>query len=560
MTVTHDQVQAQLTAPGQLFEMDEVEIRGSRIRTWKHAPGHFRTLLESSRLQGEKVFIIYEDEQLTFEEHFRQAATLARRLVEDYGVAKGDRVAIAMRNYPEWIVSFSAVLACGAVAVPLNAWWTPQELEYGLTDSGAKVLIADGERAARLKDVRLDARLIVTRPGDGLPAGAVSLADLLGDVPADVSLPAVELDPEDPATIFYTSGTTGRPKGALGTHRNLGQAPMTVSYTAMRSAMLSGRDPVAASAERRVTLLTVPLFHVTGCFAAMITSMFSGSTLALMYKWDAGRALQLIEREKITGIAGVPTNAWQLMSHPDFGKYDISSLGSLGYGGAPAPPKLLERIGEQLPGRAPSNGYGMTETTALIINNSGKGYQAKPDSIGRPAATIDVRISSPMGDELPAGEVGELCVRGAAVIAGYWNRPDATAETFVDGWLHTGDLARVDDEGFVFIVDRAKDMVIRGGENVYCAEVEAALFEHPAVDDAAVIGIPHDELGEEVGAVIRLAPGATVTAEDLSGFLHGRIASFKIPVRFWFRDTDLPRNPGGKILKTHLRREVLALP
>jgi acyl-CoA synthetase (AMP-forming)/AMP-acid ligase II len=560
MTVTHDQVQAQLTAPGQLFEMDEIEIRGSKIRTWKHAPGHFRALLEMSRAQGEKVFVVYEDEKLTFEEHFRRAATLAGRLAEDFGVTKGDRVALAMRNYPEWIVSFSAVLACGAVAVPLNAWWTRQELEYGLSDSGAKVLIADGERVTKLKDTSFDARLVVTRPEGELPPGATLLADLLTPARAETALPAAEIDPEDPATIFYTSGTTGRPKGALGTHRNLGQAPMTVAYSAMRGMLLAGRDPGASAGERRVTLLTVPLFHVTGCFAAMITSMFSGGTLVLMYKWDAGRALQLIEREKITGLAGVPTNAWQLLSHPDFGKYDISSLGSLGYGGAPAPPKLLERIGEQLPGRAPSNGYGMTETTALIINNTGKGYLGRPDSIGRPVATIDVRISSPMGDEVPAGEVGELCVRGSAVIAGYWNRPDATAETFVNGWLHTGDLAKVDEEGFVFIVDRAKDMVIRGGENVYCAEVEAALFEHPAVDDVAVIGIPDDELGEEVGAVIRLVPGASATGDDLSAFLRDRIAPFKIPVRYWFRDTDLPRNPGGKILKTHLRREVLATP
>ncbi|MFD0664332.1 class I adenylate-forming enzyme family protein [Thermocatellispora tengchongensis] len=359
--------------------------------------------------------------------------------------------------------------------------------------------------------------------------------------------------------MFYTSGTTGRPKGALGTHRNLGQAPMTVAYSLMRGAMLAGKDPAQASGERRVSLLTVPLFHVTGCFATMITSLFSGATIVLMYKWDPGVALRLIEREKVTGLVGVPTNAWQLLSHPDIGKHDISSLGSLGYGGAPAPPKLLERITSELPGRAPSNGYGMTETTALIINNTGRSYLDKPDSIGHPVAVIDVRISDPLGNEVPVGEVGELCVRGSAVIAGYWNRPDATAETFVDGWLHTGDLARVDEEGFVYIVDRAKDMVIRGGENVYCAEVEAALFEHPAVDDAAVIGIPHDELGEEVGAVIRLKPGARVTEADLTGFLKERIATFKIPTHVWFRDADLPRNPGGKILKTHLRREILGL-
>ncbi|GGO72434.1 class I adenylate-forming enzyme family protein [Nonomuraea cavernae] len=551
MTVTHAEVQAQLTGPGQLFEIEEIGDTG--VRTWKHAPGHFRALLEMSRFHGDKVFLIYEDEHITFEEHYRRAATLANRLVDEYGVAKGDRVAVAMRNYPEWVISFSAVLAAGGVAVPLNAWWTEPELAYGVGDSGAKVLIADGERAARLAATGVP--LIVAR-GEA-PEGARAFEDVLGEVAAEVTLPEVDLSPEDPATIFYTSGTTGQPKGALGSHRNLGQSPMTVAYGLMRAVAMAGRDPGEVAGVRRVTLLTVPLFHVTGCFSGLTTTMFTGGGLALMYKWDPEQALRFIERERITTMIGVPTNAWQLMSHPDFGKYDLSSLTTLGYGGAPAPPKLLERITQNLPNRAPSNGYGMTETTALAIGNGGADYHARPDSIGLPSAVVDVRVVDPMGTELPPGEVGELCVRGPNVILGYWNKPEATAQTFIDGWLHTGDLAKIDEDGFVYIVDRAKDMVIRGGENVYCAEVEAALFEHPAVDDAAVIGVPHDELGEEVGAVVRLVPGASVTPAELQEFLAGRIAKFKIPVHVWFRDGELPRNPGGKILKTHLRREIL---
>ncbi|MEW9531342.1 class I adenylate-forming enzyme family protein [Microbispora sp. NPDC049125] len=551
MTITNEHVEAKLTAPGQLFEMEEVKAGDAEIRAWKHAPATFRTLLETTRFHGDKVFVVFEDERITYEEHFRLAATLANRLVDDFGVRPGDRVAIAMRNYPEWIVSFSAVLAAGAVAVPLNAWWTEQELEYGLSDSGAKVVIADGERAARLTSGGLP--MIVTR-GEG-----ADWAEVLGEIRADVTLPPVEIGPDDPATIFYTSGTTGRPKGALGSHRNLGQAPMTVAYAMLRSVALAGKDPAAAAGVRRITLLTVPLFHVTGCFAVLLTTMFTGGGLVLMYKWDPRRALELIEREKVTVMSGVPTNAWQLLSHPAFGEHDISSLTSISYGGAPAPPKLLERITELLPDRTPANGYGMTETTALAIYNAGAGYVAKPDSIGLPVAVVDVKVCDPMGSELPPGQVGELCMRGPIVIMGYWNRPEATSETFVNGWLHTGDLARIDEEGFVYIVDRAKDMVIRGGENVYCAEVEAALFEHPAVDDAAVIGIPDDEMGEEVGAVVRLKPGAQASAEDLQEFLRGRVAPFKVPVRFWFRDAELPRNPGGKILKTHLRRETLGL-
>ncbi|WP_433500917.1 class I adenylate-forming enzyme family protein [Sphaerimonospora sp. CA-214678] len=557
MAITREQVQARLTAPGQLFEMEEDEADGHKIRIWKHAPSAFRALLEITRFHGDRVFVVYSGERYTYERHFQLAATLAHRLVDDYGVRKGDRVAIAMRNHPEWIISFSAVLAVGAVAVPLNAWWTEQELAYGLTDSGAKLVIADGERAERLSGAGLP--MIVARGDGASPSGRADWADVLGEVRADVTLPPVEVAPDDPATIFYTSGTTGRPKGALGSNRNLGQAPMTVAYARLHSAALAGKDPAAVARVRPNTLLTVPLFHATGCFAVLLTTMFNGGGLVLMYRWDAGAALELIEREKVTVLSGVPTNAWQLLSHPSLGDHDISSLGGVSYGGAPAPPKLLERLTELLPGRTPSNGYGMTETSALAVYNSGGDYLARPDSIGRPLAVVDVKVCDPLGNELPPGRVGELCVRGPIVIKGYWNRPEATAETFVDGWLHTGDLARIDEEGFVYIVDRAKDMVIRGGENVYCAEVEAAMFDHPAVDDAAVIGIPDDEFGEQVGAVVRLRPDSAATAGELQEFLRGRLAAFKVPVRFWFREAELPRNPGGKVLKTRLRREILGL-
>ncbi|WP_214109003.1 class I adenylate-forming enzyme family protein [Acrocarpospora catenulata] len=545
MSSMHAQVQAALTAPGQLFEMAEI---GGGVRAWKHAPATFRALLENSAFHGEHEFIVYEDTRLTYAEHFRLAATLAHRLTDSFGVRKGDRVAIAMRNYPEWIVAFSATLAIGAIAVPLNAWWTRQELEYGLADSGAMVLIADGERAERLAGV--DIPVIVARG-----AGGHSWDSVMGEVDPLVTLPPVDVRPEDPATIFYTSGTTGRSKGALGSHRNLGQAPMSVAYAMMRGTALAGRDPLTSARQRRITLLTVPLFHATGCFAVLLTTMLNGGRLVLMYKWDPLDALELIEREKVTGMSGVPTNAWQLLSHPSLGSYDISTLSGISYGGAPAPPKLLEKLTSLLPNRTPSNGYGLTETTALAIYNTGRDYLARPGSVGMPLAVVDVKVCDPKGAELPVGAVGELCLRGPIVIPGYWNRPEATAEVIVDGWLHTGDLARVDADGFVYIVDRAKDMVIRGGENVYCAEVEAALFEHPYVDDAAVIGIPDEELGELVGAVVRVT--TPVSAEELQAFLKESLAAFKIPVRFWFQETELPRNPGGKILKTQLRQQVL---
>ncbi len=312
-----------------------------------------------------------------------------------------------------------------------------------------------------------------------------------------------------------------------------------------------------AAPQRRVTLLSVPLFHATGCHSVLITAAMTGGMIVLMRKWDTSRALELIEREKVTVFGGVPTMAWQVVTSPHFGDYDTSSLTNVSYGGAPAPPALVDKIKEKLPNRSPGNGYGLTETSSVTTYNGGVNYLEHPESVGPPVAVCDVKVVDPSGEEVPTGEVGELVIQGPNIIKGYWNRPEATAEAFVGGWFHSGDLARVDDEGFVYIVDRAKDMLIRGGENIYCAEVEAAMYEHPAVTDAAVIGVPHEELGEEVGAVVCLRPDAKLTEDALRSFLRERIAAFKVPSHLWFREGDLPRNPGGKILKTRLRAEIL---
>ena len=510
-----EEVRAALTAPGRLFEMDEVEIRGVRTRVWKHAPPSLRAILELSRLHGDKPFLVYEDERLTFEEHFRHAAAFAHRLAERYGVRKGDRVAIAMRNFPEWSIAFFGAAALGAVVVPLNAWWTAPELEYGLRDSGARLLIADRERAERLAGALpgLGIPAIVVRGEGPPPAGADTYESVMAGaaLSAEPSLPEAAIDPEDDATIFYTSGTTGRSKGALGTQRNIAGNPFSLMYAILAAGLQAGGTiEELAAPQRRVTLLSVPLFHATGCHSVLVGSMVNGGTIVLMYKWNPERALQLIEREKVTGFGGVPTMAWQVLTSPEFHRYDTSSLTSVSYGGAPAPPALVDKIKELLPDRVPSNGYGLTETSSVTTYNSGVNYLRHPDSVGPPVPVCDVKVVDPDGNELPAGEVGELLIKGPNVIKGYWNRPDATAQAFVDGWFHSGDLARVDEEGFVYIVDRAKDMLIRGGENVYCAEVEAVLYEHPAVADCAVIGVPHEVLGEEVGAVIVPRPGAAV--------------------------------------------------
>jgi long-chain acyl-CoA synthetase len=562
------EVHATLTGPGQLFEMEELTIRGIPTRTWKNAPPSLRAVLEASKQFAGRDFLVYEDEHWSFARHYAEAAHLAGVLRDRFDIRDGDRVAIAMRNFPEWSIAFWAAAAAGAVIVPLNAWWTGPELQYGLADSGAAVLFADGERLDRIEphlgELPVLRAVVVARDDRStLPGGALRFADVLGDAPPDAEPPAgVELAPDDDATIFYTSGTTGQPKGALGTHRNICTNLLSLAFAAARAAMRT-TDPDGATgagvrtSDRNAYLLSVPFFHATGCHSILVANLAFGGKIVLMYRWDAGRALELIEREQITTFGGVPAMVWQVLDHPDFARRDTSSVRAIGYGGAPAAPELVRRIEAMFPGRTPSNGYGLTETSSVTTLNSGEDYLRRPDSVGVPVAAVDVKVVDPAGDALPVGDVGELWIKGPNVVKGYWNKPEATAATFSDGWLHSGDVARVDGEGFVYIVDRAKDMIIRGGENVYCVEVEAALYEHPAVNDAAVIGIPHPVLGEEVGAVVYALPGSDVTEEELRTHVAGRLAAFKVPVRIWFRDEPLPRNPAGKILKRDLRTELV---
>ncbi len=553
-----------LTAPGQLFEVTHEVIGGIDTKVWKNCPPTLADILRVSRSHGDKDFIVYEDEHMTFEEHFRASARMANALRDTLGVREGDRVAIAMRNYPEWSVAFWGAAAAGAVVVPLNSWWTGDELSYGLADSGTKVLIADPARAASVAPHRSelgDLQAVVVARGDGgkVDGQDMTFEELLATAPAGSELPVVEVGTDDDATIFYTSGTTGRPKGALGTHRNICTNPMSLFYVTARAVYrASGQVPAPGSGTQNAYLLSVPLFHATGCHSILVGNVLAGGKLVMMHRWDPGRALELIEREKITTFGGVPTMVLQVLDHPDFAKRDTSSVKSVGYGGAPAPPDLVRRIKEAFNSSPASNGYGMTETSSLSTMNVGDDYLAKPDSVGPPVPVVDVKVVDPDGAELPASQVGELWIKGPNVVKGYWHKPEATAATFSDGWVHTGDVARIDDEGFVYIVDRAKDMLIRGGENVYCVEIEGVLYEHPAVAEAAVIGIPHPTLGEEVGAVVTLKPGAHVEEAELAAFVRERLAAFKVPTKFWFYSSELPRNPAGKVLKKELREELIS--
>ncbi len=563
-----------LTGPGQLFETERSSVNGIEMKVWKNAPATLRQILDSSLQYGSRDFLVHDDVRYTYDEHYRLAATLAARLLHA-GVKKGDRVAIAARNVPEWVIAYWGSAVSGALVVPLNAWWTTDELVYGLNDSASMVLFADEERVERVRP-RLSElsslRMIVVlseEPGRDAKTGApdsgvaiVSFRDFLGDVDPLALPPDVDLAADDPVTMLYTSGTTGHPKGAVGSHRNIITNTMNLAFAAQRSA-LRYPPPVATdvATTQNARLLNVPFFHATGLYAVLVPGTNSGDKIVTMHHFDAGQALKIIERERITSFGGVPTVAMQIIDHPDFAKYDTSSVKSIAYGGAPSPPELVKRLRAHFPLGQPSNGYGLTETSAGITINVGPDYVEKPASCGPPYPVNDVAIvpegyeGVEPGDDYPRGSeiVGELWIKGPNVIQGYWNKPEETAKSFTNGWLHSGDIARIDDEGFIYIVDRAKDMIIRGGENVYSVIVEAAIFEHPDVADCAVIGFPHPTLGEEVAAVVVLRPARVINGEEISRHVANRLAKFEVPTRVIFYSRSLPRNPQGKVLKRELR-------
>ena len=554
MSVSYDEAMATLTAPGGPFALTDCEIAGQSLKVFEATPPSLGALFENARSKGDEIFLIYEDERWTFARTMEQVDAMGALLVDRYGIQPGDRVAIAMRNYPEWITAFAAITSVGAIAVSMNAWWKVDELAYGLEDSGARVLICDTERLgnALVPLATTELRALVVRGEGPLPDGADHLEAV---IELGAPLPEVTIDPDDDVTILYTSGTTGNPKGAVSTHRAVLSALMAFACRATASAMMKPED-TAGHPYPNCFILSVPLFHVTGCVAVMLSCFASGTRLVMMYKWSPERALELIERERVTHFVGVPTMSWDLLESPDFPERDTSSLLSVGGGGAPAPPELVRRIDANFKSGRPGIGYGMTETNAYGPQNAGDDYMRKPTSAGRVVPTVQLRVTGENDVPLPTGEVGEIWFRGANLIRGYWNNPEATAETLVDGWLRSGDIGRIDEEGFIYVQDRAKDMVLRGGENIYCAEVEAALYEHGDVYEAAVFGLPHERLGEEVAAVIHPKPGRVVDVAAIRDHVAQRLAAFKVPSYIEVTETPLPRNPAGKFLKRELREEI----
>lgn len=545
-----------VTGPGQIFELTSDTVRGVEMQVFRHAPAHLGDLFGLARRHGDKEFLVYEDERHDFAATFARIDGCADFLVRRLGLVRGDRVAIAMRNYPEWVIAFAGIVSSGLVSVSLNSWWTADEMDFALRDSGARVLICDEERfdTARATCDALGIEVVCVRTR----RDATDRFHLWDDcVVAGAAHPGAQgIGPDDDATILYTSGTTGRPKGAVSTHRAIINALMAFSCRQHVDGVRATSKPPPDDFPL-CFILIVPLFHVTGCVAVMLSSLVAGLKLVMMRKWDVVRALELIERERVTNFIGVPTQSWDLLNCADFSRYDTSSLRSVGGGGAPAPASLVQRVATEVRTAGPQLGYGMTETNAYGPGNRGPEYVARPTSTGRAVPPMRVEIRDDDGHSVATGERGDIWVFGPMLFRGYWNRPDATDLALRDGWLRTGDIGRLDDEGFLYIEDRATDMILRAGENVYCAEVESAVYALPGVGEAAVFGVPDERLGEDVAvAIVPLRPGS-IDARAVWAGLDGRIASFKVPTYVAILDEPLPRNAAGKVLKRTLRERVV---
>ena len=499
--------------------------------------------------------LVFEETEQTYADLYASVSATAAMLQKEYAIGHGDRVAVCMRNFPEWIYLYLASVSIGAVVVPMNAWWVSRELEYGITDSGSKVIFVDKERGVRLQEI------------ENFPAGVsvctvrtnISGYDNFDDKIAPHSgaaMPDAEVKPSDVASIMYTSGTTGFPKGAYASHFSICQALYALKFLteAMAFLMPDLAAEAANSDLQEATLVSVPLFHVTGSTAIMLSSLPVGRKLVFMHKWDPLVALQQIEKHKITSFTGVPTMTWEMLRHPRFDEFDTSSLKTIGGGGAPAPKTQAIEVNERFAGR-PGIGYGLTETNAVTSINAGDMYVQRPTSCGLPNRIVDVEIKDESGKVLPAGELGEVCISSAVLFEGYWNKEEATSEAIKDGFFHTGDLGYLDEDGFLYIADRAKDMILRGGENIYCAEVEAAIYEFPGILEASVYAVPDARLGELVATTIVPVQGTTIDQAELAEFLAERIAKFKLPEFVRIQQDPLPTNAAGKFLKRALREE-----
>ena len=553
--MTYDQVVAQLTGKGAPFEMVEETVLGRPMRNFKNRERSLREKIANAGLRGDAVAMVQGERRISYGELAKLVFGAARVLRDDFGMRRGDRLAVLAFNSPDWLVTLFGAVSVGGIGVGLNGWWSSEEIAYGLTDSGSRFLVVDERLYPRVAPLAgsLDGLERIFFIGDDPPPGTIPVRELL--VPSDAP-PDDPIDEDDPFVILYTSGTTGRSKGCITTHRGTITQVLGIIFSGLAGALMgTGANPVPTDGGQPASLLTSPLFHVGGLHSGVCTSLTAGAKLVFSEgRFDAEQVMKLIERERITTWGAIPTMLHRVVHHERVRDYDLSSLRAISFGGAPTPPETIEKAREVL-AIEPSfaNAYGLTETHGVATVNGGKDLLDRKTSVGRPLPVLDMKVVDPDGKEVPEGQLGQIVFYGPTVTPGYWNRPDATAETVVEGWLQTGDLGTRDREGFFYVLDRAKDMILRGGENVYCVEIENCMADHPEIDEAAVIGVPDPELGERVKAIVRRVPGSSLSEDAVRRHVAAHLASFKVPEFVEFRDEPLPRNPAGKLLKNALR-------
>ncbi|MFN2425028.1 MAG: class I adenylate-forming enzyme family protein [Candidatus Binatia bacterium] len=554
MIPTYEQIVEQMTGPGGPFEIVVEDVGGLPMKNFKNRERCIREKLAAAAGRGDSPAIVYGQRRIGYAEFARTCFGVAQAMIRDHGLAKGDRVAILAVNRPEWLYAAFGATSAAGIGVALNGWWQTEELEYGLNDSGSRFLVVDDRLWPRVAPIVANIATLekIFYIGDNAPAGTIAFSSLME--PTD-DVPTVPIDEDDPFMILYTSGTTGRSKGCITTHRGTITQVLGIVFAGMANSILSGTE-IMPTGGQPASLLTSPLFHVGGLHSGVCTQITAGVKMVFLEgKFDPERVMQTIAAEKITMWPAIPTMLHRVVHAPNIGTYDLSSLRSVSFGGAPTAPETIDRAREVLPVEPTfTNAYGLTETHGVATVNAGKSLLGRKTSAGRAAPFLDCRIIDEKGDAVAPGVLGEVLFYGPTITPGYWNRPDATAETVRDGWLYTGDLGYLDDEGFLFIVDRAKDMILRGGENVYCTEIENLLADHPEIDEAAVIGVPDAEMGERVKAIVRRMAGSKLDADAVRRHVAAHMASFKVPEFVEFTDEPLPHNPAGKLLKNQLRK------
>jgi long-chain acyl-CoA synthetase len=559
---TMAEIRQMLTGPGGAFEVVDDLVEGVSMKTYRDRLPSLRSVAELAAGRDDETFLVHGPRRLSYAEFFAAVNSTSEQLTSRFGIEHGDRVAVLSVNNPEWCISFWATVNVGAILVGLNGWWKTDEILYGLQDSGTKVLVADRGRFDRIAD-RLEALpdleavfLIDADPADFKDDPRLHRFDELTSEPT-ADFPSVHISEGDYAVIFYTSGTTGRPKGAISSHRNMIANLQNTIYNTVATSMRKVGAPSIGGASQTTALLTSPLFHVSGCHSSLVVGTMGGVKLVIPEgKFEPEKALRLIEDEAVTIWATVPTMVWRVCEYPGRDDYDTSTVTAVAFGGSPSAEELQRKVRDTFPNvRSTSNAYGLTETSSVATVISGLDALEKPDSVGPPVPVVDLRIVGSSGDDLGAGEPGEVWIRGPIVMPGYWGKPEATAEIISNGWLRSGDIGYLDEDGYLFITDRAKDMIIRGGENIYCVEIEQRLVQHPEIADAAVFGVPHPELGEEVKAVVEIPAGCEMSDDEVRSWVAEVLAEFKVPRYIDFTTEKLPRNASGKLLKNVLRGE-----